>query len=309
MATARLRGFTTERERTMRLERQTRNRSPEMISIAFLLTALLLTPLALRPADVQTYYLALVLTVLTSLPLVARIASGTLDVFEPIIPISVLIGLTFGLRTMYLAYAPVTLVELQLGYVRFDDFIGSALLLAIAAYCSLLAGYFLIAGPVRLVPIAARRFGRRMWAPSTLNGTTIAALLGLAVLATAADRPAAFDSVTASTSVIGMLASLAVLTGCVLALHIAAGDTRRWLRLALWCGALPLAVWQSVAFGTKTPILLFFFATIAARHYSKRPIRLRVLIPAVVAVVLVVFPIMNELRGAPDRSLAASCEC
>ena len=302
-ATARLRGSTTERERTMRLERDTGAGTRAVISIAFLLTALFLTPLVLRPADIQAYYLALILTVLTALPFVSRIASGTLDIFEPIIPISLLIGLTFGIRTMYLAYNPVTLVDLQMGYLRFDDFVGSALLLTIAGYCSLLAGYYIIAGPMRIAPFSERKFGRRMWGASTLNNAMIAVLLGLAALATAADRPTGFDPVTNSTSVVAMLASLAVLTGCILALHIAAGDTRHWLRLALWCGALPLVAWQSFAFGTKTPILLFLFVAIAARHYAKRPIRLRVLIPAAVVAVLTVFPIINASRSGDDRIL------
>ena len=306
LATARLRSFTPEGKRTMRFEREAPIRSLEVISIAFLLAALFLTPLVLRPADVQAYYLALVLTALTSLPLVTRIVSGTLDVFEPIIPISLLIGLAFGVRTMYLAFDPVTLMPLQMGALRFDDFVHSALLLTIAAYSSLLAGYYVIAGPMRVAPFSSRRFGRRIWAPSTLNGATITAMIGIAGLVTVVSSPSILDPVTNSTTAVGVLMSFAQLSGCILALHLAAGDTRRWLRLALWCGVLPLSVWQSLALGTKSPILLLLYVVVAARHYEKGRIPLRVLVAGTVVAVLVVFPTVNLIRQGPERPLTPS---
>lgn len=145
-----------------------------------------------------------------------------------------------------------------------------------------------------------------MWAPWTLNGVSIAVMIGIAGLASVVDRPSEFDPVTASTTVLGFFKSLAVLSACILALHIAAGDTRRWLPLALWYGALPIVVWQSLTLGAKAPILLFFFVVLAARHYGKRRIPLKVLIPAAVVVVLVVFPIVNASRQDPDRTVVTS---
>jgi hypothetical protein len=300
MTTAGPRGFAAGGRPTVMFAPERGARTPAVISVAFLLTALFLTPLVLRPQDTQTYYLALVLTVLTTLPLVTRIASGTLDVFEPIIPISILIGLAFGVRTMYIAYAPVTLMPLRMGALRADEFTDSALLLTIAAYCALLAGYYVMAGPLRLAPFSAGQWGRR-WATSTLKGPAIAALLGIAVVATGISRPVGFEQVTSTTTPVAMLAGLAQLSGCILALHIAAGDPRRWLRLTLWFVAVPLAAWQSLVFGAKAPILMMIFAIMAAGHYARRRIPLRFLIAGVILAVAIVFPIVNAFRAAPRR--------
>ena len=276
-----------------------RVRTADIVCVALVLTALFFTPLVLRPADAQAYYLALVLTTLTALPVVARIASGTFDPFEPIVPISALIGLAFGVRTMYLAYEPVTLFPLRIGYLRADEFTSSALLLTIVAYCSLLAGYYVIAGPIRFSPSGASRWGR--WAPTTLSGPKMAALLGIAALATAVSGPISLDGVEASTTPLAVLGSLVGVTGCILALHVAAGDTRRWLQLALWCVVIPLAAWQSSVFTAKTPILLAIFAILAAYHYARRQLTLSVLVVGVTLSVIVVFPLVNAYRSPPGR--------
>ena len=285
-----------EGKRTTTVDPESRAHLTTVVSISLLLTTLFFAPLVLRPADGQAYYLALVLTVLTALPLVASLGSRTFDVFEPIIPLSALIGLAFGVRTMYLAYDPVTLLPIRMGMLRADDFIDSALLLTIAAYCSLLAGYYVIGGVMRIPPLWTRLSEGSMWGPSTLSGVKIAALLGIAAAATIIDRPSAFDPVTNSTTILGMLSSLCMLTGCILALHIAAGDTRRWLRTTLWFVALPLAAWQALLFGAKAPILLMVFAVMAAYHYGRRRISLSLLIASGVIAVLVVFPTVNIFR-------------
>lgn len=277
-----------------------RDRSPEIVTLSLLLTALFMAPLMLPPADTQSYYLALVLTTLTALPLLIRIASGTLDPFEPIIPLSILIGLAFGARTMYLAYDPVTMFPLRTGQLRADEFIGSALLLTIAAYCSLLAGYFVIAGPLRLPTLGGGgRWGT--WARSSLKKHQLALLLGLAAIATVINQPVLSSEVTGGTTPTAVLSSLVQLTGCVLALHIAAGDPRLWLRLALWGVALPLAVWQSLTFGAKTPLLLLLYAMMAAYHYGRRRVPLRALVAGVVLSIIVVFPVINAYRSPPGR--------
>ena len=286
----------TEGKRTIMVAPESRTLLAGVVSVAFLLTALFLTPLMLRPADGQAYYLALVLTTLTALPVIARLASNTFDVFEPIIPLSVLIGLAFGVRTMYLAYAPVTLLPIRMGLLRADDFVNSALLLTIAAYCSLLAGYYVIGGAMRIPPLWTRLSKHRMWAPSTLSGVTIAVLLGISVGATIVGRPSPFDPVTNATTTLDLLSSLCQLVGCILALHIAAGDTRRWLPTTLWFVALPLAAWQALLFGTKAPILLMVFAIMAAHHYGRRRISLGLLVAGGVIAVIVVFPIVNTFR-------------
>ena len=278
-----------------------RARTPEIVSLAFVLTALFLTPLVLSPADTQIYYLALVLTVLTALPVVARIASGTLDPFEPIIPVSMLIGLAFGVRTMYLAYDPVTLFPLRTGQLRADEFIGSALLLTIAGYASLLAGYYVIAGNVSLSAPPRQRREKGTWRPAALKGHHIAVLLGLSAVAAVISRPSITDAVTSATTSTAVLGSLAQLGACVLALHLAAGDQRRWLRLALWCVAVPMGAWQSLVLGAKTPILLMLYAILAGYHYGGRRVPLRALVAGVLLSIIVVFPFVNAYRSPPGR--------
>ena len=78
----------------------------QVVGIALLLGISLLMPVLMPAANAQVYYIAAVLTLLTCVPLVLGVMSGKLDVFEPIIPISALIGLAFGIRAMYLAYEP-----------------------------------------------------------------------------------------------------------------------------------------------------------------------------------------------------------
>ena len=77
------RGFTATTRRKPAETR--RGRSPEIVSLAFVLTALFIAPLVLPPADTKAYYLALVLTVLTALPLLVRIASDTVDPGRPVL--------------------------------------------------------------------------------------------------------------------------------------------------------------------------------------------------------------------------------
>ena len=288
-----------------RFEQVARGRAAGVVSLAVLMVVLFVTPVVLQPAYVDRYYLALVLTVLTVLPLAAGIASRTLDIFEPIIPVSLLIGLAYGVRTMYLAYAPNTLLLLQPNALRFDDFIAPALVLTIAAYCSLLVGYYVIAGPMRLAPLSTWTFAHRKWPASTLNGTKVAGLVGLAAIATLTNLSAS-DSVTSATTFIATLQSFGAVGACILALYIAAGDDRRWLRVTLWCGAIPLGVYQSLAFGAKAPLLLMFYVVIASWHYAKRPIGPRALLAGAVVAVLLVFPVVNEFRAEPDRLLAAT---
>lgn len=271
---------------------------------ATLLTALSFTPLLLAPAYVENYYLALLLTVLTLLPLAVRMTSKTFDVFEPIIPISLLIGLAFGIRAMYLAYAPVTMLPIRVGRFTFDDFVSSTLLLTIAAYCALLVGYYVVGGAVPLVPLS-QRAARKAWSP-TLHGGKFAVLLGAGALATFALRATSANEVSAATNVIGILAGLVQISGCILALHIGAGDQRRWLRAALWVVVVPMAVWQSVALAAKSPTLLMLYAVIAATHYAKRPIRLPRLAASVVLLVVVVFPVINTYRVPSDSPLSVS---
>ena len=280
-----------------------RVRTPEIVSIALLMTALFMTPLMLRPADTQAYYLAFTLTVLTSLPLLARIASGTLDPFEPIIPISVLIGLAFGVRTMYLAYDPVTIFPLRSGALRADEFINSALQLTIAAYCSLLVGYYVIAGPLQISTLASGRWARRAWTPLTLKRSQMVFLLGFAAVGAVVGSPVGLDEVTVTTTPTAMLAGLAQVGGCVLALHIAAGDRRRWLRIALWGVAVPLAGWQSLVYGAKAPILLMLYGIVAAYHYGRGRIQLRALVVGAIVAIVVVFPVINAYRVPPGRYL------
>ena len=278
-----------------------RAKTPAIISIALLTTALLLAPFFLQPADTQAYYLALTLTVLTALPLVTRIASDTLDPFEPIISISILIGLAFGVRTMYLAYDPAEMFFLRTGALRADEFINSALQLTIAAYCSLLAGYYLIAGPVRLPTLASGRWGRGTWTGSRLRIGQMAVLLGFAAVGTIVARPVGADELTSATTPIAILAGLAQVSGFVLALHLAAGDRRRWLRIALWCVAVPLAAWQALIFGAKAPILLMLYGIVAAYHYGRRRIAPRTLVVGAVLATLIVFPVVNAYRAPPGR--------
>ena len=67
---------------------------------AVVLALIFLMPFAIRPVDAPAYYMGLALFLLTLLPIVVRLMTGNLDVFEPIVPISLLVGLAFGIRAM-----------------------------------------------------------------------------------------------------------------------------------------------------------------------------------------------------------------
>ena len=276
-----------------------------------MLALVFLMPFAVRPVDTPAYYLGLALFLLTLTPVVSRLMAGDLDVFEPIVPISLLMGLAFGVRAMYLVYDP-TSYWAWLARVSFDDFLTRALIMALAGYCALLAGYYLVATPaIRFLqhrPYAPRRkWGLR------LNGRRILVLVGLAIVAMAvrvqmgelAGADGSSD-VNSATFVIGIVATLAQYVACVLALHIAAGDDRRWLRVLLWGGVLPLAGVQALAFGSKTPILLALYAIMAARHYGKRRLSVPLVTVGAVIAILIVFPVVNAFRAPTDRALAAT---
>ena len=79
---------------------------------ALVLALIFLTPFAVRPVDTPAYYMGLALFLLTLLPVVVRLMTGDLDVFEPIVPISLLIGLAFGIRAMYLVVRPELLFDM-----------------------------------------------------------------------------------------------------------------------------------------------------------------------------------------------------
>jgi hypothetical protein len=267
-----------------------------------------LLPVFAPVADAQVYYLAAVLVLLTILPLVLALIGGTLDIFEPIIPISVLIGLAFGVRAMYLAYEPANaILPVFLSRVPFEDFIPSALVMAIASYCALLLGYYVIASRFPLTPLHLRPFARRRAWPSRAHGGKIATLIAIAAWATFA-RINAGDvvgaggpaSVTASTFTLMVLSSFAQCAACILSLYIARGDDRRWLPLVLWLITLPLTVIQSLAFAGKTPILLAVYVIMAAHHYANRRLRLGVVSAGIVVSVLLVFPTVNLFRISDD---------
>lgn len=284
-----------------------RERAPHVVGLllaASLLSLLFFAPVVLAPAYLQNYYLALLLTGLTVLPLAVRIATRSLDIFEPIIPISLLIGLAFGLRAMYLAYAPVSILPIAVGLLQFDDFIGSALVLTIAAYGALVFGYYVVGGAIPVAPLWTRS-GRKTW-PARISGPRVAILLGIGALATAAIRATDPDEITGATNAVGIIAALVQITGCTVALYIATGDSRRWLRLTLWLVVVPLVLWQSIALGAKSPALLLFYAVIAARHYARRLIGMPLLAATVVIAVLVVFPAVVVYRVPSESPLSVS---
>jgi len=265
-----------------------------VLSTAALLGILSVMPLVLRPSQPQIYYLALLLGGLTLLPLVVRIGAGTLDLFEPVIPISLLITLAYSLRAMYVAYVP---GSVAFGRLPYDDRIAGALGLTIAAYIALLSGYYVLAGPIRVRPLAARSFAGRRWALRA-ELWKIVVLLGIGAYATRVATATDFGIVTGSTTVIGLALGLVQLTACVLALHIAAGDRRLWLKVAVLGIALPLAALQSLAFGGKVYILGFVYVLIAARHYVSRRLDPRMAFAIGAVAALAVFPTINIFRDA-----------
>ena len=279
---------------------------------ALVLALVFLMPFAVRPVDTPAYYMGLALFLLTLLPFVVRLMTGDLDVFEPIIPISLLIGLAFGIRAMYLVYDPSSF-STWLVRVSFDDFIGRALTIALAAYCALLVGYYVVAIPVVGLLRHNPYVPRRTW-PRVLHGGKLLTLVAIALAAMVVrvylgefgGTVNSATDVTSVTFILGILSTLAQYAACALALYIAAGDDRRWLRVVLWAGVLPLAALQSLAFGGKTPILLAVYAVMAARHYAKRRLSVPVLAAGVVVAVLVVFPTVNAFRIPTDHALAAS---
>ena len=110
-----------------------------------MLGAVAFLPFVVRPVDTQASTSA---SRCSSSPC-CRSSCGlrpALDVFEPIVPISLLIGLAFGIRAMYLVYEPTALLTWLVARVvrrlhrpRADD--------ALAAYCALLVGYYVVAIP------------------------------------------------------------------------------------------------------------------------------------------------------------------
>lgn len=300
-----------DRRRHSSLPRLATPRTLAGAGAALVLAVVFLMPYAVRPGDTPAYYLGLALFLLTLLPIVVPLMAGSLDVFEPIVPISLLIGLAFGIRAMYLVYDPSSFTT-WLARVSFDDFIVRALIIALIGYCALLVGYYVVATPFVRILRARPYVPKKMW-PSRLHRTKILALVAVAIGAMALrvhlgefGGSAGTGDVTSTTFVLGILATLAQYAACVLALHIAAGDDRPWLRLLLWVGVLPLAALQSLAFGGKTPILLALYAVMAARHYAKRRLSVPLLAAGVVVAVLVVFPTVNAFRVPTDRALAAS---
>ncbi len=277
---------------------------------ALVLALIFLTPFAVRPVDTPAYYMGFALFLLTLLPVVVRLMTGDLDVFEPIVPISLLIGLAFGIRAMYLVYDPSSF-STWLVRVSFDDFIWRALVMAVAAYCALLVGYYLVAKPVVTLLRHNPYVPRRTW-PRTMHGGKLLTLVVVALAAMAVRvylgefAANSTAEVTSVTFVLGILSTLAQYAACALALYIAAGDNRPWLRVLLWAGVLPLAALQSLAFGGKTPILLALYAVMAARHYAKRRLSVPVLAAGIVVAVLVVFPTVNAFRVPSERALAGS---
>jgi hypothetical protein len=278
------------------------SRHAPVLAAASLVAVLFLLSLTLRPVHADVYYLALLLTGLTLLPLVIRAASGTLDLFEPIVPISLLIGLTYSLRAIYIGYAAPR--DVSFGRLSYSDQVAGALALTIAAYGALLAGYYVLAGPLRIKPLSTWRFAWRNWAP-VADAVKIAILLGISIYGVRMSGATDFEVVTNTTTLIGLAASGVQLTGCILALHMAAGDTRLWVKLALWGIVLPLAVWLSLALGSKAQLLLFVYAAVAARHYVKQRTPLGVALIVAIVAVLTVFPTINVFRdtGAPNDSV------
>ena len=289
-----------------------RARSLATVGAALVFGFVFLMPFAVRPVDTQAYYLGFGLLLLTLLPLVVCVVAGNLDVFEPIVPISLLIGFAFGFRAMYLVYDPTVFFSNWLTRVSFDDYINRALLMTIGAYGALLVGYYVVALPA-VHRLRDKPYTPRLTWPVRLNGAKMFALVALAFVATmirvgsgelAADTGP--SKVTSATFIVGLLSTLAQYAACILALHIAAGDHRRWLRLVLWLGVVPLAVFQTLAFGGKTPILLALYTILAARHYTRRRLSLPLLAAGVAVAVLVVFPTVNAFRIPSERSLNAS---
>ena len=109
------------------------------------------------------------------------------------------------------------------------------------------------------------------------------------------------DNVDASRNVVGMIADLVQITGCLLMLYASAGDNRAWMHAVTWGVLLPVAAWQSLALGAKAFVLKFCYAVIAARHYGRRRISLGTFGGVAVVLVLLVFPIINTQRDDPAR--------
>ena len=228
-------------------------------------------PFAVRPIDTPAYYMGLALFLLTLVPVVTRLMAGNLDVFEPIVPISLLIGLAFGIRAMY--SSDPTSFSTWLARVSFDDFIGRALMMALAAYCALLVGYYFVAAPV-VVCCASNHTFQRKRGPAVRADRRLLALMAIASRGRRWSESGGRNrrdqqgerghqrNPSSSGFPQHSLSMLRARSRCTSPQAMTGVGS-----VPSWAGVLPLAALQSLVFGGKTPILL------ALRSDGGKPLR------------------------------------
>ena len=303
--------FQSRLDRAASARRKRTHRSLTMI-VAITL-AILFVPLIFQPADNDTYFLAVVVSTLTLLPLTVRASRGTLDIFEPVMTISLLICLNFGIRAIYLAFDPATVRPLRLGFDPYEDYINRALAVVIAGYCCLLFGYYLVApGVLGIFRRRQRQTRSVMWPMTRLSVPRVVTLLVISGAAIAyrvwqgdviGDKQNVYE-VTGSTFLVNAMSMLGPYAGCILALYMARGDLRPSLMVLLGGVVLPIAAFLSLAFGGKSAFLMVLYFIIAGYHYGRAPVRLRSLSVGVIAAILVVFPTVNAYRNSVNTELA-----
>ncbi|MBT9131307.1 MAG: hypothetical protein DDT41_01612 [candidate division WS2 bacterium] len=273
------------------------------VSIAIFSVAVLLmadTPL--------TYFLVLVLLVVTLIPVFIGIASKSFDIFELIYPISAIYFLYFGVRTLYILNFPADLHLMYWGHPPTIDFdiINLTLGYTIVGFVFLLIGY------CSFIPkIMCKSLPRLRLLKSSLHGRGIVKKiyliyavgilfrlillsrgLGLFMLPEGADLT--------FLNIMQVLSGFAIFGYALYSIWLFSSSKITKRKLIPWLVMLTIEAGWAFLSGWKGAFIPLVGIPLIAYHYLRQRLSIwRILLPATVGILIlifVIFPVINAYR-------------
>lgn len=226
-----------------------------------------------------------------------RGSGGPIEIFEIIIPFSVLYIICFGVGTVYLVFQPGALA-----YPDMRPFITVALAIAVAGYVAFLGGYALWSP--RLRPTALTHL-----VPRQILAYLIPALLGAAGYAGSRFQSANLLSGVGISPALSLLQQFGSLFffGWYLAWYMTWAGALRASRAIALLAVLTciVGVVVFVSFGSKAMAMTVLGMPVMAYYETKRRLPIKTMLAVALVTTFVVFPMFNTFRQT-DRSLDTS---
>lgn len=255
-----------------------------------------------------TYFLVLVLLVVTLIPVFIGVASKSFEIFELIYPISVFYFLFFGVRTLYILSSPADLHLMYWGFPPAIDFdvIDLTLGYTIVGFVFLLIGYY------SFIPkIMSKSLPRLRLLKSSLQGKGIVKKIyliyavGILFRIVLLSRGLALFILPEGAdltflNIMQLLSRFTIFGYALYSIWLFSSFKITKRKLIPWLVMFTIEVGWAFLSGWKGTFILLVTIPLIAYHYLRQRLSIRrILLPATVGILIlifVIFPVINTYR-------------